>query len=1177
MGICLQQYRAVIGLFCTAICVLDLNMRIPLDNCHAEVVASFCFLTFLSLILVLVVFQNLRHITTTLYKALFSDIHPNPGPTHNILKTFSVCHANVRSIKSEGKLDELRLLAETEKIDVVTLSETWLDTSFPNDLLTIDEFQPPIRKDRESGNGGGVALYVKNHLPFTRRPDLESLNSECIWVEITSTNGMVLIGVYYRPPGQSAAERDQFIDSLSNSISTALELNPHILLLTGDFNDRCQSWDSIHNDSELGQRLFDIVTQNNLCQLISGPTRFSEYSESLLDLMITDSPGYVLNSGLLPPISTSDHAVIFCSFSLLNHRDRSFKRTIWDYKRADFDNLNRALQDAPWDTGLTVFDSVDDAVSYWSDLFLDTCKQFIPSRDITIRPKDKPWINNYIKRLIRQRNRAWNRFKRLTCQPRPYTFLIFTKIERFYQLYKKKRNLTSNAIKTSVRSYFEKLRSELDSKDINPKKWWSLSKSILGNKLHQSIPPLVDNGKIISSNIEKCETFNTYFANQCKLPHQDNPLPLPTFFYRTDARLNMFQIDAAQVHKVLLSLKTSSACGPDNIGNILLKNTASGICHPLTKLFNHSLQHSHFPLPWKKSNVCPVFKKNNKQSKENYRPISLLCNVSKVFERLIYNVFYEYLITNNLLTTKNSGFKKNDSTINQLVSILHDIYNGLELSKEARMVFLDISKAFDRVWHEGLLFKLKQLGFTDPVSDFISSYLSDRSQRTTICGQTSAWLPVEAGVPQGSILGPLLFLVFINDITDGISCDIKLFADDTSILEIVHNPNTSAARINTDLGRIHAWGKLWRVTFNAIKSLSVIFSSKKDKPAHPPLFMGDTAIPESHEHTHLGITLTHNLSWQSHITRIINKSSQRLALLRRLKYKLSRKALIRLYLTMIRPILEYGCVLFDNCTDGLSSSLEAVQFEAARICTGALRHTPRLLLLSELGWQTLSDRRKYHKLVLFYKMVNKLTPRYLYDLVPRDIGLTTNLNLRNRLNIRQVKFRTKRYGDSFLPSCIHLWNNLPLDIRQSVSLAIFKSKLKSTLLSVDPKPSYLSHGKRFPNICHTQLRLGCSQLNSHLYKVNIIPSPDCACSFQSEDIHHFFLSCPHFSAHRRHLLDTVCRILAPGVNPKLIIHLCGDLLVTYFLHGNDNLSHEDNIIIFESVQNYIALSRRFEF
>ena len=272
----------------------------------------------------------------------------------------------------------------------------------------------------------------------------------------------------------------------------------------------------------------------------------------------------------------------------------------------------------------------------------------------------------------------------------------------------------------------------------------------------------------------------------------------------------------------------------------------------------------------------------------------------------------------------------------------------------ARMVFLDISKAFDRVWHEGLLFKLRQLGIEGPLLNLISSYLTNRQQCVTIGGQSSSMLPIEAGVPQGSILGPLLFLVFINDITDDISCDIKLFADDTSIMEIIYDPITSGRRINTDLDRIFVWGKQWKVTFNATKSLALLFSAKRNKPDHPPLLLGDTVIPEGTVHTHLGITLSHNLKWDAHNNRIIDKARNRLTLFHRLKYKLSRDTLVRLYKAMVRPILEYGCVLFDNCTINLANALESVQFEAARICLGAQRLTPRHLLLNELGWPTLA-------------------------------------------------------------------------------------------------------------------------------------------------------------------------------------------------------------------------------
>ena len=418
-------------------------------------------------------------------------------------KQFKFCHSNVRSIKSAGKIDEIQLLAQSENLDIITISETWLDDSYPDQLLLIDNFQPPFRRDRRTGRGGGVMTYVKSSIPCLRRLDLESNNSECIWMEASTLRGKVLIGNYYRPPGQSAEVRDAFLESLTTSVATAMESNPFILIVTGDFNDRCAAWDSAHSESELGLSLVNLVSQHNLFQLIDEPTRTSEYSNTLLDLIITDSPGLVLDSGTLAPISNSDHSVVYCSFSLSLHKDISFKRPVWDYKKANFPELNAALSSAPWDTGHEVYDTVDDVVSYWSDLFLTTAKDFIPFREITIRPRDKPWITSQIKKHIRQRNRAWKRFKRASCSPRPHTCDTSTKIDRFYQLFKRCRNRVVNLIKQSTRSYFRKLCSQLDDKYINPKQWWSFSKSVLGCKVHEDIPPLVEDDKIISCRISK--------------------------------------------------------------------------------------------------------------------------------------------------------------------------------------------------------------------------------------------------------------------------------------------------------------------------------------------------------------------------------------------------------------------------------------------------------------------------------------------------------------------------------------------------------------------------------------------------------------------------------------------------------------------------------------------------
>ena len=439
-------------------------------------------------------------------------------------------------------------------------------------------------------------------------------------------------------------------------------------------------------------------------------------------------------------------------------------------------------------------------------------------------------------------------------------------------------------------------------------------------------------------------------------------------------------------------------------------------------------------------------------------------------------------------------------------------------------------------------------------------------------GECSCWLPVEAGVPQGSILGPLLFLVYINDLVDNISCDIRIFADDTSVFDIVHNPAVSARRMNRDLKIIFDWGKLWCVTFNANKSLSVLFSAKRNKKDHPPLLLGEDIIPEVSSHTHLGITLSSNLAWKSHIERVISKASKRPALLKRLKFKLSRKTLTKLYLCMVRPILEYGCTIFDNCGVGLTNALEAVQFEAARICTGALRHTSRVKLLSELGWSKLSTRRQYFKLIMFYKNFHKLCPTYLSDLVPT---VERTLTLRNSSNVRQLKCRTNRYSTSFLPSTISLWNNLPLDLRNATPISKFKLHLKQTLLTTDKVPPYYSFGNRFANICQTQLRLGYTPLNQHLFQINAVPSPLCKCGDSEETVDHFFIYCPLFDAQRLKLLTGIRYLMAPGLHPLFLVHLAPRHLIDIFLYGSPEQPDCTNEAFCSLVQTYIIETKRF--
>ena len=231
----------------------------------------------------------------------------------------------------------------------------------------------------------------------------------------------------------------------------------------------------------------------------------------------------------------------------------------------------------------------------------------------------------------------------------------------------------------------------------------------------------------------------------------------------------------------------------------MLKICGNSLFRPLELIFNDCLANGIFPSDWKKGNIVPVHKKNDKQRLNNYRPISLLPICSKIFERLIFNEMFGFFIENDLMSQHQSGFKPGDSCINQLLPITHEIYQSFDEGFDVCSVFLDISKAFDKVWRDGLIFKLKQNGISGNLLNLLSNFLRNRKQRVVLNGQTSSWADVNAGVPQGSMLGPLLFLIYINDLADGPSSNAKLFADDTSLFSVVHNANTTPKELNNDL------------------------------------------------------------------------------------------------------------------------------------------------------------------------------------------------------------------------------------------------------------------------------------------------------------------------------------------------------------------------------------------
>ena len=309
----------------------------------------------------------------------------------------------------------------------------------------------------------------------------------------------------------------------------------------------------------------------------------------------------------------------------------------------------------------------------------------------------------------------------------------------------------------------------------------------------------------------KADPFNDFFVEQCSI--YDNGSTLPASYIRPGQTLDFIDIDDHKILKAIRNLNPNKAHGCDDISIRMLKICDDSIVLPLRHIFTKCLEFQTFPTLWKRADILPVHKKQSRQLIKNYRPISLLPICEKIFEKLIFDYIYEHLCNNRLITPNQSGFRPSDSTINQLLSITHNIYEGFEMepSRETRAVFLDISKAFDKVWHESLLFKLKRNGIGRTLLELIRNYLNDRYQRVVLNGKSSSWKEITAGVPQGSVLGPLFFLIYINDLCDDLSCEVKLFADDTSLFTMVFNENISAQNLNSDLRKIQEWAFQWKM------------------------------------------------------------------------------------------------------------------------------------------------------------------------------------------------------------------------------------------------------------------------------------------------------------------------------------------------------------------------------
>lgn len=1045
----------------------------------------------------------------TLLVILSNDVEVNPGPNLDD-ENFSVFYANLRSITSHPlKIAELRHTAHVQNPAIIAVGETWLDDSITNkdDKITIDNYSTILRKDCNR-QGCGVMVYVRDDISFTRREEFENKETESIWLSILLPNNKKsLYGFFYRTPSMLKNELDTWMSLFESSVTHAIRTNFTSINIMGDLNAKNKIWYPEGVNNVAGTLLYDIIYRLGLTQLVREPTRIEGDSKSCIDHIITDTPALVMNHEVSPKLFNCDHCPITAEFKFSLPAGQPFTRLLYDYKNLNLDAVRSNFSSVPFDSLFDSFTNLNDLYDSFFHLFSSLVKSSFPSKIIKIDPRSKPWFTPELKSIRRKMMRLHKKQKR-------------TKNQDDYDIYSQSREDYHNKILEVVEVYNNKITMKLLNSSPNDKQFWKLAKQLLNKPSINSIPPLKQEGEIVSSSYEKAEVMNKYFCSQSSIDDEEN-LALPNLPMYQGPNFICDPITPEEVSKLLGSLDPGKSSGPDGIPAKILSICREHIAPFLSRFFNLCIAEGIFPEAFKEANIIPIFKKGNRQHTTNYRPIALTNHLAKIFEKLIFVRLNKHLDDLDFISSCQSGFRKNDSTVQQLIKLVHDISISLDKHEETKSIYLDISKAFDKVWHKGLLHKLeRQCGIVGNHLNFLKSYLTGRTQRVVVENCESSWKGTSAGVPQGSVLGPLLFLIYINDITSVVNNTTHLFADDTSVSRGFTDPVSARLDLEEDARKINKWGSDWAVKFNAAKTVTITYTRENPASSFPISFGAETII-DSAKHKHLGLILSPSLSWLDHVRYILDRVEPRVRLFTALKKKLSSQALLSMYLYFIRPIVEYASPVWDNLPIPIAKLISRVQYQALLVISGCPQGTNEETLTAMYCLDTLEHRRKIARLCIMFKIINdESCPSYLKTLLPNnDVRRSARLATQERPDCG------KFHENSFIPKTLSDWNKLDLNIRNAPSIHTFKSRYHAKFgvnRNIKFEPVY----PRSHEIILNRFRAGFTELNADKHRHNYIGVPaKCDCDEGPENHFHFFFKCKRYTNMRTLLLENLRPLL----------------------------------------------------